>query len=62
MLIGLPVKLARLPDLLADSKLNYLNLLKTALLSGYKVLGTSCGGYNPRYPRQWIRAAPPGEV
>ena len=21
-----------------------------------------CGGYNPRYPRQWTWAAPPGEV
>ena len=37
--IGLLVKLVRLPDLLADSKLNCSDLLKMALLSGYKALG-----------------------
>ena len=39
MLIGLPVKLVRLPNLLDDSKLNCSDLLKMALLSGYKALG-----------------------
>ena len=39
MLIGLPVKLVRLPDLLVDSKLNCSDLLNKALLSGYKALG-----------------------
>ena len=49
MLIGLPVKLVGLPDLVADSKLNCFDLLKTALLSGYKALGDYLWGYNPRY-------------